>query len=152
MNGVCLSRCCRNVGRALTLCDEQLTPIGLLERPRQAGCVNSQRPRFPEPLLFGSGESCTKGCGSDQIDGADDVVGQRAECRLSADFLEAPGKESPAGGHSLDGSEGMFRGASTLFDQGRIGLETGVQRHGPSFYFATAKFIQSLARADEVIE
>jgi len=76
--------------------------------------------------LFGSGESRPKCCSSDQIDGTDDVVGQHAERCFPADFLEASGEVAPAGGHSLDGSERMFRGASALSDQSRIGLEAGV--------------------------
>ena len=76
--------------------------------------------------MFGSGESRAQRGSSDQIDGADEVVGQHAERCFPTDFVEASGEESPAGGHSLDGSEGMFRGASALSDQSRICLETSV--------------------------
>ena len=65
-------------------------------------------------FLLGSGEASPECCNAEQIDGADDVVGEYAERRFPADFLEASGKEATASGHSFDSSEGMFGGASAL--------------------------------------
>ena len=73
-----------------------------------------------------SGEALPEGDGADQIDRPDDIVGERAERRFTLDFFKSPGEEPSAGGHSFYGSEGMFRSASALADQARIGLETGV--------------------------
>ena len=76
--------------------------------------------------MLGSSESRADGGGTDQVNRADEVVGEHAECCFPADFLEASSEESAAGGHSFYGSEGVFRSASALADQVRIGLETGV--------------------------
>ena len=67
-----------------------------------------------------------EGGGTEEIDRPNDVVGQHAERCFPADFLEAAGEESPASGHSLDGSEGVFSSASALPDQGRIGVKAGI--------------------------
>jgi len=76
--------------------------------------------------LLGSSEPRAEGVGPDEVNRADEVVGEHTEYCFPADFLEASSEESAAGGHSLDSSERMFGGASALADQARIGLETGV--------------------------
>ena len=76
--------------------------------------------------MLGSSEPRAEGGGPDEINRADEIVGEHAECCLPADFLEASSEESAAGGHSFDSSERMFGGASALTDQARIGLETRV--------------------------
>ena len=76
--------------------------------------------------MYRSGEACPEGGGTDEVNRADEVVGEHTEYCFPADFLEASSEESAAGCHSLDGSEGVFRSASALADQARIGLETGV--------------------------
>ena len=74
--------------------------------------------------MLGSSESRTEGGGgTNQVNHA---VGEHAECRFPADFLEASSEESAAGGHSFYGSEGVFAGASPLADQVRIGLKTAI--------------------------
>ena len=52
--------------------------------------------------------------------------GEHAERCFTTDFSKSPGEEPPAGGHAFYGSEGVFRSASTLADQARISVETGV--------------------------
>ena len=88
--------------------------------------MKSQRLRFSGAFLFGSGETCPEGGGAEQIDGPDDIVGENAERCFCAGFVEASREKPPAGGHSFYGSEGVFRGASALADQARIGLKTGI--------------------------
>ena len=67
-----------------------------------------------------------RGDGTDQIDRPDDIVGEHAECYFTTDFSKSPGEEPSAGGHAFYGSEGVFRSASTLADQARISVQTGV--------------------------
>ena len=76
--------------------------------------------------MLGSSELRAEGGSTDEVNGADEVVGEHTECSFPADFLEASSEEPAAGGHPLDSSERMFGGASALTDQARIGLETGV--------------------------
>jgi hypothetical protein len=75
-------------------------------------------------FFHGSGEACPEGCGTDQIDGPNDIVGEHAERCFTTDFSKSPGEEPPASGHSFYGSEVQKRiGAG---GSGSIGLETGV--------------------------
>ena len=76
--------------------------------------------------MLSSGEAGPKRCNAEQIDGPNNVVDEHAERRFPAGILEASGKEATAGGHSLDGSEGMFGGASALSDQAWVGLKAGI--------------------------
>ena len=73
-----------------------------------------------------SGEACPEGGGTDEIDCPNDVVGEYAERCFCAGFLEASCEKASTGGHSFDSSEGVFRSASALADQARVGLKTGI--------------------------
>jgi hypothetical protein len=77
-------------------------------------------------LFFWSSESCPKLERTNEIDCAQDVVGQNAESGFGFDFGDASGEEPPACRHSFDGSEWVFSGASPLTHEVRIGLDTGV--------------------------
>lgn len=48
------------------------------KRPPDLGRVKSQAPAWPSSFLFGAGGRFPKDVGTNQIDGADDVVGQHA--------------------------------------------------------------------------
>ena len=61
-------------------------------------------------FLLGSSEPRAEDGGADEINRANEVVGEHAECCFPADFLEASSEESAAGCHWLDGSERMFAG------------------------------------------
>jgi hypothetical protein len=77
-------------------------------------------------LFFWSSESCPEIERTNEIDCAQDVVGQDAESGFAFDFGDAFGEEPPACRHSFDGSERVFSGASPLAHEVRIGLDTGV--------------------------
>ncbi|NEW89091.1 hypothetical protein DU475_17730 [Rhodopseudomonas sp. WA056] len=61
--------------------------------------MKSRRLRFSGAFFFGemvvgSGEAGSQSGGADEIDGAQDIVGEDAEGGFVADLLAAPGEES----------------------------------------------------------
>ena len=80
-----------------------------------------------EPLFIRSStESCSEIERTNEIDCAQNVVGQDAESGFGFDLGYASGEERPACRHSFDGSEWVFSGAPPLAHEVRIGLNASI--------------------------
>jgi hypothetical protein len=80
-----------------------------------------------EPLFVGSStESCSKIERTNEIDCAQNVVGEDAESGFGFDLGYASCEKPPSCRHSFDGSEWVFSGAPPLAHEVRIGLKPAI--------------------------
>jgi acetyltransferase-like isoleucine patch superfamily enzyme len=76
--------------------------------------------------LFSSTEPCSEIDRTNEVDCAQNVVGQDAKSGFGFDLGDASSEKPPACRHAFDGSKWVFSGASPLAHEVRIGPNASV--------------------------